>query len=130
MVDKPTESPSIRDGVAWDGHEWTEGELAWESGAWVPTDEPPGDVVNNETWLERRRPIDRALLLCPFFALLACLGALVFQVVRVQWVPQSAGAENFGRGVQVCLLVAAAFVIVFLVLAIIRLVGALFARHM
>ena len=130
MVDQPTESPSIRDGVAWDGHEWTEGELAWQSGTWVPTDQPPGEVVNNETWLERLRPIDRALLLCVLFALLACLGALVFEVVRVQWVPQSSGAENFGKGAEICLVAAAAFAVAFVALAVIRTVRVVLGRRM
>ena len=129
MVDEPTESPSLRDGLVWDGHEWTEGDLAWQGGTWVPTDEPRGEIVNNQTWLEKLRPIDRGLLLSALFALLSCLGALVFEVVRIQWVPQSASAENFGKGVEICLAVAAAFAIAFLVLAIIRVVGALAARR-
>lgn len=107
--------------MTWTGDEWVSGDLAWQSGAWVPTDEPPSEVVNNETRLERLRPIDRALLICALFAALACLAALVFQVVRVQWELTGLDADNFGRGVRACLVAGALFVVAFVALAVARL---------
>ncbi len=100
---------------------------AWASGTWVPTDQPPGQIVNNETWLERRQPIDRALVLCALFAILACLGALVCNVVKVQWAGGGSGAENLARGVGACLILACALILAFLTLAIVRIGRTAFA---
>lgn len=123
MVDEPTESPSLRDGLVWDGHEWTEGDLAWQSGTWVPTDEPPGEIVNNQTWLERRRPLDKALVLCLLFAFLGCLGAVVLEVISQEWAESgSITANDFSSGVRVCLVLAAALLGASVMIAIARLV--------
>jgi ABC-type Fe3+ transport system permease subunit len=123
VVDEPTESPSLRDGLVWDGHEWTEGDLAWQGGTWVPTDEPRGEIVNNQTWLERRRPLDRAMLLCLLFAFLACLGAIVLQVISQEWGHEggSLTTNGFSSGVWVCLVLAGALLCVFVSIAVARL---------
>ncbi len=125
----PTQTPSTRDGIEWNGRRWRHRFIKWESGAWVPSDEPPGDVVNNTTRLEKLRLIDRSFVLLLLLAAVLCLCAGWLQVIK----PTSdAGDEPVGLNVdlasKISLLGAAGLIIVTVIIAAVRIAGWLASR--
>ena len=118
-----TEGPSTSEGIEWTGRRWRRRLLMWRSGAWVPATEPAGEFVNNATSLERLSSIGRTLVVLPVLALILCVSAAGLEALK----PPSENAEpfepsNYDRAAQLSLLLAAALVAVFAMLAVVRLV--------